>query len=233
MVACMALSLPTMYVYLVPGTENDLQMSYAAAVALAVVYLQFLYYQTSTHSHLFVGLEEEFTGVAKFGLYPVLAMMGLLTVLMAVHSELLVNAVEGTIKRTGMNERFIGVILLPIVGNSAEHLVALMAAIRNKMSLAVGIAFASCTQIALFVVPVTVFAGWAMGIKMDLSFHLFEVVVIHMSLLIVAELMRGGTSSWVQGSLLLSTYALLSFGFYYLPDQPHPTVAPSPQPSAG
>uniref|UniRef100_A0A7S1NV87 Sodium/calcium exchanger membrane region domain-containing protein n=1 Tax=Eutreptiella gymnastica TaxID=73025 RepID=A0A7S1NV87_9EUGL len=232
MVACMALTLPTMYVFLVPQTNNDLQLSYAAAISLAVVYVQFVYYQTQTHSHLFRDCEED-NDVPTLSLPRVCAIMTVLTMMMAVHSEALVNAVEGTVSSTGMNERFIGVVLLPIVGNSAEHVVALMAAMKNKMSLAVGIAFASCTQVALFVVPVTVFAGWLMGVKMDLSFHLFEVVVIHMSLLIVAELMRGGTGSWLQGTLLLSTYALLSFGFYYLPDSPStPRVAPcAPSPA--
>eukprot|EP00668_Euglena_longa_P015977 GGOE01020169.1.p2 GENE.GGOE01020169.1~~GGOE01020169.1.p2 ORF type:complete len:106 (+),score=30.29 GGOE01020169.1:187-504(+) len=86
------------------------------------------------------------------------------------------------------------------------------------MSLAIGIAFASCTQVALFVVPTTVVVGYLLGVRMDLSFHVFEVVAIHLSLLIVAELTRAGSGSWVQGSLLLTTYALLSFGFYFLPD---------------
>eukprot|EP00668_Euglena_longa_P015978 GGOE01020170.1.p1 GENE.GGOE01020170.1~~GGOE01020170.1.p1 ORF type:complete len:400 (+),score=95.32 GGOE01020170.1:33-1232(+) len=217
MIACMALTLPTMYVSLVPGTPNDLKMSYAAAGALALSYLQFIFYQTSTHGHLFQdrdNLPEE----PKLGLAVLLSVMAVLTAFMALHSELLVNAVEGTVASTGVNERFIGVILLPIVGNGSEHVVALMAAVQNRMSLAIGIAFASCTQVALFVVPTTVVVGYLLGVRMDLSFHVFEVVAIHLSLLIVAELTRAGSGSWVQGSLLLTTYALLSFGFYFLPD---------------
>eukprot|EP01006_Ploeotia_vitrea_P016396 TRINITY_DN47027_c0_g1_i1.p1 TRINITY_DN47027_c0_g1~~TRINITY_DN47027_c0_g1_i1.p1 ORF type:complete len:446 (+),score=5.40 TRINITY_DN47027_c0_g1_i1:100-1437(+) len=225
LLSALSLSLPTTYASLVPHTRNELAMSHGAAVGLAVVYIQFLWFQLKSHTHLFKDVDDS-TEQVQLHAGTALGVMAAITLIVSLHSELLVGAIEGTVHSTGMNERFIGVILLPIVGNAAEHITAVTVAMKNRMTLSVGIAMGSSTQIAVFVVPVTVLVGWLMGVSMDLNFDIFEVVVMVMTVLIVVELVRDGTSTWLEGSMLLVAYFLVGVGCWHFP-LPDSATAPT------
>jgi Ca2+:H+ antiporter len=112
---------------------------------------------------------------------------------------------------------FTGVILLPIVGNAAEHATAVTVAMKGKMDLSVSVAVGSSLQIALFVAPVLVIAGWLLNKPMDLNFNPFELVAVSVAVLITNSISSDGRSNWLEGTLLLAAYVLLGFAFYFHP----------------
>jgi Ca2+:H+ antiporter len=139
------------------------------------------------------------------------------TVVVAVLSELLVGSVESAQSKLGVSEVFIGVIVVAIVGNAAEHSTAILVARRNKMDLSLGIAVGSSLQIALFVAPLLVFLSYPLGHPMDLEFTISEVVAVVISVVIVSEVSRDGETNWLEGIQLLATYLILVILFYFLP----------------
>ncbi len=132
-------------------------------------------------------------------------------------SELLVGAVEPVTVSLGVSEFFLGVILIPIVGNVAEHLVAVQVAIRNQMDLSVEIAISSSAQIALFVAPLLVFVSLMMGNPLTLVFNQFELLALGAGVLIAVLVSSDGESNWFEGIALLSVYLILGIGFFLLP----------------
>jgi Ca2+:H+ antiporter len=139
------------------------------------------------------------------------------TIAVAIESELLVDSLEEATTQLGLTELFTGVILLPIVGNAAEHATAVTVAMKNKMDLSVSVAVGSSLQIALFVAPVLVIAGWVLGKPMDLDFNPFELVAVAVSVLIANSISSDGRSNWLEGTLLIAAYAVLSLAFYFHP----------------
>ena len=139
------------------------------------------------------------------------------TLFVALESELLVDALEVATDQLGLTSLFTGVILLPIVGNAAEHATAVTVALKNKMDLSLSVAVGSSLQIALFVAPVLVLAGWVMGQPMDLDFNPFELVAVAVSVLIANSISSDGRSNWLEGTLLLAAYTVLGFAFYFHP----------------
>jgi len=109
------------------------------------------------------------------------------------------------------------VIVLPIIGNAAEHATAVTVAMKDKMELAVSVAVGSSLQIALFVAPVLVLAGWLLGKPMDLNFDPLELLAVAVAVLITNSISSDGRSNWLEGTLLLATYAILSLAFYFHP----------------
>jgi Ca2+:H+ antiporter len=142
------------------------------------------------------------------------------TLLVALESEFLVATLEEATSQLGLSPLFTGVVLVPIIGNAAEHATAVSVAMKNKMDLAVSVAVGSSLQIALFVAPVLVLAGWVMGQPMDLDFNPFELVAVAVSVLIANSISSDGRSNWLEGTLLLAAYAVLGLAFYF-----HPVVA--------
>ena len=140
------------------------------------------------------------------------------TVLVGILSELLVGEIEAVTKALGWTEFFVGVIVVAIIGNAAEHSTAMMMARRDKMDLAITIAVGSSTQIALFVAPVLVFLSVALGHPMTLVFNAFEIVAIVVSVLIVQMVSDDGESTWFEGAQLLAVYLILAVSFYFVPD---------------
>jgi Ca2+:H+ antiporter len=130
---------------------------------------------------------------------------------------LLVETLEEATSQLGLSSLFTGVILLPVIGNAAEHATALTVAMKNKMDLSLSVAVGSSLQIALFVAPVLVLAGWVMGKPMDLNFNPFELVAVAVSVLIANSISSDGKSNWLEGTLLLAAYLLLGFSFYFHP----------------
>jgi Ca2+:H+ antiporter len=146
-----------------------------------------------------------------------LLILGLSTVGVAFLSELLVASVEPVVDALGISEFFIGIIFIPIIGNVAEHLVAVQVAMKNKMTLSVEIAVASSLQIALFVAPVLVFISLAMGNPLTLIFNQLELVALIAGVIIAALVSADGESNWLEGAELLAIYLILGLAFFLLP----------------
>jgi Ca2+:H+ antiporter len=206
------------------------RLSIAVAFVLIGVYGLTLLFSMRTHTYLYdVGLAElEPEELAEANLAPsgsehkvnLPLWIGVLlaaTLLVAVESELLVDTLEVATTRLGLTSLFTGVILLPIVGNAAEHATAVTVAMKNKMDLSVSVAVGSSLQIALFVAPVLVLAGWLMGQPMDLNFNPFELVAVAVAVLIANSISSDGRSNWLEGTLLLAAYLVLGFAFFFHP----------------
>eukprot|EP00123_Amoebidium_parasiticum_P006605 comp17520_c1_seq1/m.17063 comp17520_c1_seq1/g.17063 ORF comp17520_c1_seq1/g.17063 comp17520_c1_seq1/m.17063 type:complete len:127 (-) comp17520_c1_seq1:276-656(-) len=114
-----------------------------------------------------------------------------------------------------LSPTFIGVILLPIVGNAAEHLTAVTVAVKDKMDLAIGVAVGSSTQIALFVIPLTTLVGWAIDQPMDLNFHVFDTVLLLVSVMIVNLTLTDGKSNYLEGLMLIAVYMIIAVACWY------------------
>jgi Ca2+:H+ antiporter len=151
-------------------------------------------------------------------------MLSFATVLVAFLSEFLVGSIEAARQTLGLTETFVGVVVVAIVGNAAEHSTAVWAAMKNKMDLSLSIATGSSMQVALFVTPVLVFASYALGQPMNLEFSLPEIVSIALAVWIVTEISGDGESNWFEGVQLLSVYVVLAILFFYLPDAHHAAV---------
>jgi Ca2+:H+ antiporter len=143
--------------------------------------------------------------------------LGLATVGVVILSELLVGAVESVVQGLGLSEFFLGIILIPIVGNVAEHLVAVQVAIRNQMELSVEIAISSSLQIALFVAPLLVFISLFMGNPLTLVFNQFELIALGAAVVVTALVSNDGESNWLEGATLLAVYLILGIAFFLLP----------------
>jgi Ca2+:H+ antiporter len=226
--AVIAILLPTAMNYTSVGiSETTLQnLSLAVAVVLILVYALTLLFSMKTHAYLYdvgvaeiEGEEEAEPEVAheKPNLWLWTAVLLVCTLLVAWESELLVDTLEVATSKLGLTALFTGVILLPIVGNAAEHATAVTVAMKNKMDLSVSVAVGSSMQIALFVAPVLVIAGRFMGQPMDLDFNPFELVAVVVSVLIANSISSDGKSNWLEGTLLLATYTVLGFAFYFHP----------------
>jgi len=139
------------------------------------------------------------------------------TLIVAAESELLVSALEPATEQLGLSPLFTGVILLPIIGNAAEHATAVTVAMKDKMELSVSVAVGSSLQIALFVAPVLVLAGLVLGKPMDLNFDALELLAVAVAVLITNSISSDGRSNWLEGTLLLATYAILALAFYFRP----------------
>ncbi len=141
----------------------------------------------------------------------------LATVGVAYLSEVLVGAVEPVVATLGLSEFFIGLIFIPIIGNVAEHIVAVQVALKNKMTLSVEIAIASSLQIALFVAPLLVFISLVIGNPLTLIFNPLELIALIAGVLIAALVSADGESNWMEGAELLAIYVILALTFFLIP----------------
>lgn len=146
-----------------------------------------------------------------------LGVMALSVVGLAVMSEFLVGSLETVTASFGLTEFFVGIIIVPIIGNVAEHLVAVQVALKNQMDLSLSIALGSSLQIALFVAPVLVFLSLIMGNPMTLEFNTFEVVAMIAASIVAAFVALDGRSNWLEGAMLLAVYGILALAFFFLP----------------
>lgn len=132
------------------------------------------------------------------------------TGLVAVCADFMSDAIEPLVDRTGISQAFIGLIILPIVGNAAEHVTAVTVAAKNKMDLAIGVAVGSSIQIAIFVTPFIVILGWIMGKDMSLYFNIFETVSLFVTAFVINFLILDGRSNYLEGSLLIAAYVIIA-----------------------
>lgn len=193
------------------------ELSLAVAFVLIASYVAQLIFSLHTHRHLFSeGEEEVMHGSAWSIRHSVILLIGV-TLIVAVMSEMLVEGVEYLTGQLQLSELFVGVILVAVIGNAAEHLTAVVVATKDKMDLAVNIAMGSALQVALFVAPVLVFLGFVIGKPLDLMFNLFEVAALGVTLFIVANITQDGESNWFEGLQLLAAYAILAVAFFFHP----------------
>ncbi|HQR40938.1 MAG TPA: calcium/proton exchanger [Blastocatellia bacterium] len=206
--------------------HDELELSLEISVVLIITYALSLWFTLKTHKHLYGGGDkaDHDEGEAAIGTHgwsqkkSAAVLLGA-TVLVALMSEFLVGAVEQASKALGMSEIFVGVILVAIIGNAAEHSTAVLMALKNKMDLSLNIAVGSSLQVALFVAPVLVFLSYFVGARgpMNLLFSPFEVLAIGLSVAIIALVSQDGESHWMEGVQLLAVYFILGIAFFYLP----------------
>jgi Ca2+:H+ antiporter len=140
-------------------------------------------------------------------------MLLIATALVAVCAEFLVDAIPAMTEHSSVSQAFIGLIILPIVGNAAEHVTAVTVAAKNKMDLAIGVAVGSSIQIALFITPIVVILGWCMDKSMTLYFNLFETVSLFVTAFVVNFLVLDGKSNYLEGVLLIAAYIIIAYVF--------------------
>lgn len=146
------------------------------------------------------------------------------TALVAVCAEFMVDSINGLVETSSVSEAFIGLIILPIVGNAAEHVTAITVAMKNKMDLAIGVAVGSSIQIALFITPLVVILGWILNTEMTLYFTLFETVCLFVSTFIANFLVLDGRSNYLEGALLCATYVIIGLVAFFYPNSQEASV---------
>lgn len=257
-----SLIVPTAFIIFGTGDSDISKVSHGVAIILLVVYAAYLYFQLSTHVHIYNAPSEKsakikgsskekgevLRGLATMGAgsaaaaggqihqsnlvqeddeeeEPTLTVIGALvtlavaTVLIAFCSEFMVSGINYIVKSGHISEEFVGLILVPIVGNAAEHATAVTVAIKDKMDLAIGVAVGSSMQIALLVLPLMVIIGWC-GVgdqPMTLDFDGFQVAVLFISILLVNYLIQDGESHWLEGTLLMCLYIIIATTAWFYP----------------
>jgi Ca2+:H+ antiporter len=226
MLAAFALVIPTVFHVAAeknpgnwtPAAEQNL--SVAIAVVLLLSYVALLIFSLGTHSDLFTGESHETAGEESEKAWPVARAVTALVVatgLVAWMSEFLVGAVEAAKSSFGITETFVGVIVIAVVGNAAEHSTAVAMALKNKMDLAIGIAVGSSLQIALFVTPVLVLVSLAFTRHLSLEFSLPEVMAVVAAVLVTEQISGDGESNWLEGVQLIALYLVVAMLFFFLP----------------
>jgi Ca2+:H+ antiporter len=222
-IAVVALIMPAVYELVVhgklieTGAEIERLSLWTSGVLMAIYLISFIFV-LNTHKALF-------TPEASHGARPALSKKAALIALavatgaIAYLSEMMVGEIEAVTHALGMTELFVGVIIVAIVGNAAEHSSAILVARKNQMDLAMTIAVGSSTQIALFVAPLLVFLSVAIGRPMSLVFNGFEIAAIVLSVIIVEMIASDGESNWFEGAQLLAVYIILAIAFYSVPGQ--------------
>jgi Ca2+:H+ antiporter len=191
-------------------------LSLAVAIVLMLTYGAGLVFSLRTHRDVFNPPYEIDEDVWGWSARTSVIMLAIAGIAVGVMSEILVGSISEASESFGLSEFFIGVIVVAIVGNAAEHWVAVLVAIKNKMDLAVNIAIGSSAQVALFVAPVLVIASFFIGPgAMPLVFNGFELGAILIAILVANYVTQDGESTWFEGAQLLALYAILGIAFYY------------------
>ncbi|MCL6516571.1 calcium/proton exchanger [Alicyclobacillus sp.] len=203
------------------GTTQDaasLTLSTVVALVSLVLYLSGLYFALFTHREVFESINQ-YSGEdeAHWRLWPAIGVLLVTTVCVALASEWLVGSIEELATRMGWSEVFMGVVIVAIVGNAAEHASAVWMAWKNRMDLSLEIAVGSTLQVAMFVAPVLFLASLVLGHAMPLIFSWPELASMGAAVLLVVVLMMDGESNWLEGALALGAYLVMAVGFYTLP----------------
>jgi len=238
MLAVAALVIPAMFAYLVPDNQPRIDaLSAQLSVLLLVVYGLSLVFTLRTHPHLYESEVPDDTRLPSlprvvaakptrreaseehvpWSIKRAISVLLVATIGVAVLAEMMIGSVTAASEAVGLSELFIGVIIVAIVGNAAEHGTAVMMALRNRMDLSLSIAIGSSIQIALFVAPLLVLISTAMGVRMDLVFTVPEIVALGITVAVTSQIAGDGESNWLEGVLLLVVYAMLGLLFYHLP----------------
>ncbi|KAI4383886.1 hypothetical protein MLD38_009678 [Melastoma candidum] len=195
-------------------------LSRVSSIAMLVAYVAYIVFQMKTHRQLFEAPQEEEEGEGKeeekavIGFWSAFCWLAGMTLIIALLSEYVVGTIEAASMSLGIPVSFIGVILLPIVGNAAEHAGSIIFALKNKLDISLGVALGSATQISMFVVPLCVVVSWIMGGHMDLDFSLIETGSLAMAILVTAFALQDGTSHYLKGMVLCLFYLIISAAFF-------------------
>jgi Ca2+:H+ antiporter len=220
LLAVVGLVIPALFASTHPAATQatTIHLSEGVAVVLGATYVAGLVFSLVTHRGLF-GVAEHGGGGGpgdRRGSRPAIAMLAGATALVALQSEILVHATEQVVMQLGWSEIFLGLMIIPLIGNAAEHATAVVAARKGDTDLALTIALGSSTQIALFVAPLLVLVGVLLGQPMHLVFTSFEVVALGLAALIVTVIALDGESHWFEGAQLLAVYAILAIAAWFI-----------------
>ncbi|MDQ3981260.1 MAG: calcium/proton exchanger [Actinomycetota bacterium] len=215
-IAVIGLLMPALFA-LTPTATNFRReaVSVGVSVILIALYGLGLLFSLKTHKSLF---RSDFDhGEAKWSVGKALGLLGGATVLVALMSEFLVAALEPTVEQLGVSKLFVGLIVVPIVGNAAEHSSAIILAAKDKMDVSIEIAIGSSTQIALFIAPLLVFLSLLVGEPhLDLIFSSFEIAAVAFSSIVLGFIALDGRSNWFEGAQLVGAYCIMAVSFFFL-----------------
>jgi Ca2+:H+ antiporter len=216
--AVIGLSIPAIFTHTIsPELLNTARyegLSVGVAILMFAIYLLSLFFSFHTHKDLY-GSEHEEAVEAKWSLKKSIMVLVGATVIIALESEFLVGSVEPMTKAIGLSEFFVGIILIPIIGNAAEHSTAIIMALKNKMDVSVEIAIGSSLQIILFVAPILVFLS-LLFTPMSIVFNEFELISLIVSVLIANRVAGDGQSNWLEGVQLIAVYAIIAMSFFII-----------------
>ncbi len=217
--AAMVLVVPSLFsIAIEPARANIDNISVITAGVIIVLYvLSLVFGLTSKHSE---PVTRHAAHVPHMSARAAIILLVVSTLFIAGMSEVLVSAVEPMVKQIGISELFVGVILVPIIGNVAEHVVAIEVAAKNKMDLSMGIAVGSSLQVALFVAPLLVFISLFFGRTLDLEFSGFELIALLASCFIAAHDTVDGETNWLEGVMLIGLYIIIAVAFFFVPFAP-------------
>uniref|UniRef100_A0A803LXC7 Sodium/calcium exchanger membrane region domain-containing protein n=1 Tax=Chenopodium quinoa TaxID=63459 RepID=A0A803LXC7_CHEQI len=222
---CHALPLFTQHSEDAAGTafsaSSILLLSRVNSIVLLVAYIAYLFFQLKTHRQLFDSEEEPDDNCederAIIGFWSAFSWLVGMTVVIALLSEYIVGTIEAASISWGIPISFLSIIMLPIVGNAAEHAGAIIFAYKNKLDISLAVALGSATQISIFVVPLCVIVAWIMHIKMDLSLSVLETGSFVVSVLVIAFTLQDGSSHYMKGGVLLFFYTVIATSLLVLP----------------
>jgi Ca2+:H+ antiporter len=219
MLVAIALVAPAAFEVASSATAEGLgRLSISISVVLLLVYLLYLVFVLVTHSALFVGPYQSERNDTQVSVGRAALVLAGATALIAWISEIMVGAIEPTAHEFGLSNVFVGVFVVAILGNAAEHATAISAALKDRMDLSLSIAIGSSVQVALFVAPVLVFASLIIGPStLDLAFPAGLVLMVLLSVLITAQVAGDGRSDWLKGLQLLAVYLIFALTFFFLP----------------
>ncbi|KAL5710283.1 Vacuolar cation/proton exchanger 3 [Ranunculus cassubicifolius] len=196
-----------------------LQMSRIISIVMLIAYVSYLFFQLRTHREIFEAHEVEDDHVAEapvIGFASAFAWLVGMTVIIALLSEFVVGTIEDASTSWGISVSFLSIILLPIVGNAAEHAGAIIFAYKDKLDISLGVALGSATQISIFVVPLVVTVAWIGGIRMDLDLNLLETGSLALSIVVTAFTLQDGKSHYMKGLILIFCYIVVAVCFFFV-----------------
>jgi len=217
--ALIAMTVPSLFSLYIADSVRVEELSLTTAATMLMLYILFVIYtlRSCTRERCDAVTVREALPVHAWSSGKSLAVMGLAMAGIALMSELLVASVEAVTDTLGLTPFFVGIIIVPIIGNVAEHLVSVQAAMENKMDLSLSIALGSSLQIALFVTPALVFASLVLGSPMTLQFNQLELIALTAASMISALVSLDGESNWLEGAMLLGVYGILGLAFFFRP----------------
>lgn len=218
--AVISLLVPGLFIHSAPELMHHrpgpavIHLSLSVSVVLILLYAGSLVFSLRTHESLFRGELE----VAEKPEWKQSFAVGVLisaTILVAIESDLLVGGIEPVVRSWGVTKLFMGIIIVPIIGNAAEHSTAVMMSLRNKMDISLNISLSSSTQIAMFVTPFIIIASTIMGRPVTVLFSSYELIALTAAVIIAVVICLDGKSHWLEGAQLLTAYLIIALSFYF------------------
>jgi Ca2+:H+ antiporter len=218
LLAVIGLCIPAIFMHSIDSKLISTQyesLSICVAIILFLVYILGLVFSFHTHKDIYGTEHDSAATETKWSLKFSILILVIATVLIAIESEFLIGSVEPMSKSIGLSEFFVGIILIPIVGNAAEHSTAIIMALKNKMDVAVEISIGSSLQIILFVAPILIFISLLFK-PMSIVFNEFELIALISSIFIVSKVSSDGECNWLEGVQLMTVYFIIAIAFFII-----------------